>query len=895
MEWTKDSIGQLIFKATQDREHRKHTLFYELNTLNGKIKDGIGNALQEVKYKGADKLRKIKGFDIYGRKDKDKLPKEYQIIWDAINYMDEKEHPWGDTVKNDGTLIKGYKSILEGEGVDSDVINLIGSIRDGYDQSLEYMRKSLRDLMNESPASKDIVLDTIDGKPFTLLQAYNQMGNLKGFYAPRIRTGSHYVTAEKDGQFYRYHVDGATELIARTKGYKLAKELTNEGYANVSGVQKVDRLPEGIYENINIIDTGKAIDHSIRSLKNVDPELLTKFRVDILKNTADMFKARAFRSHRIGRTKQLVKGYIEDPQARFLIYQHQIAGGISKGEAAIQMMDALLGEYKTYKRNGSHWILSENGQEIDKIPVENDSDLSKKTKQFRHGGLDESKNPEAYQTYKEYISEQLRNPDQYDKMIALGKSIISFKYLGFNLRSAVVNTTAMVTTVPPALHEYASNGKSSWKDIGQAIINAGNDYLKYERYKNKKGGEKSGISDDEYSFLEDNRKNGYDLPQLTRDSMAALHGAYGHAWNSVLNYAMKPFAYTEKWNRGSTLLAGYRLARKQGMNDSDARKAARDATEKAHGIYGKSTLPIFAQGSNIAAKLAQMGYTYAKFGHNYIQMLNDLGPWNKKNYKALAFALSAPLVVGGVSSSVLASVIKTLINASDDDRDYEKLFYDTIRENLGDKAEHTARYGLFGSFGFDLSSSLGVGMEFPTTIKDLTGPFGGIWDDSNRLVKYMRTGQGLKAIETVLPSAFANPIKAIRESSDGSTTQRGNRVWDESGKPFKPNAKETALRAAGFRSARMATVQSRQYESKREVAKYKEEKSLIYEEYRAAQISRDIRKIGKVKTKIKEFNNRVIKNKMIKFVPLITDKTLKRQSNKLTKPTKRISAIFEEN
>ena len=181
------------------------------------------------------------------------------------------------------------------------------------------------------------------------------------------------------------------------------------------------------------------------------------------------------------------------------------------------------------------------------------------------------------------------------------------------------------------------------------------------------------------------------------------------------------------------------------------------------------------------------------------------------------------------------------------------------------------------------------------TIKDLTGPFGGIWDDSNRLVKYMRTGQGLKAIETVLPSAFANPIKAIRESSDGSTTQRGNRVWDESGKPFKPNAKETALRAAGFRSARMATVQSRQYESKREVAKYKEEKSLIYEEYRAAQISRDIRKIGKVKTKIKEFNNRVIKNKMIKFVPLITDKTLKRQSNKLTKPTKRISAIFEEN
>jgi ribosomal protein L24 len=858
MEFAKDKVGKLIFEATQVREQRKHSLFNDLNTLGGTIPDGIGKALQQMKYKGADKFRKIKGFDIYGRKDFDKLPKEYKQIWEAINHMDENNANWEDTKDDKGLTVPGYKRVLQKKGVAGDVIGSIEAMRKSYDQSLEYMRKSIDELIKESPDAGKIVVQefkkhkdgTITPK-VTLSQAYKQMGDLRGFYAPRIRVGSQFVTAKKGGKFYRYHVEGATDLIAKTKGYKLVKELKEEGYTDVTNPQQIDKLPEEVYGGLNIADTAKAIDHSVKELKNIDPKLLTQFRLDVIQSAANMIKARGYRSHRIGRQKQVVKGYIEDPQARFLLYQNQVAGGVSKGEAAKTMTEELL-------------------------------------------KLDPAKNPESYGVYKDYIAEQLRNPDQYDRLIALGKSMITFKYLGFNLKSAFVNTTAMITTVPPALQEYATNGKASFASIGSAIKKASTDYAKYEFGKTDNN---ANLTKDELAFLEENKKEGYDLPQLTRETMGDLQGAYGKTWNSVMTLAMKPFAYTEQWNRGSTMLAGYRLAKKEGQSNSEAKESARKATNRAHGIYGKATLPIFAQGSNPAAKIAQMGYTYQKFAHNYLQMLNELGPWNKKNYKALSFALAAPLVVGGVSSSVLASVLSgtvtAMMRATGDDRDIEKMVFDTIRENIGETAEQTARYGVFGAMGADLSGSLGIGTEFPTTIKDLTGPFGGIADDTSRLFRYISTGQNVKALETVLPTAFASPVKALREKTEGATTGRGQRIWDKQGKPYEPTAAETALRAIGFRSAKRAATQDEQYESRSEIKRYSDRKTKIYEEYRAAKLSRNLKKMQAVQNEIQKFNRTLIKQKMVKFVPLITKKSLKTQAKRLSKPNKQIRVLTQ--
>ena len=91
------------------------------------------------------------------------------------------------------------------------------------------------------------------------------------------------------------------------------------------------------------------------------------------------------------------------------------------------------------------------------------------------------------------------------------------------------------------------------------------------------------------------------------------------------------YAYTpEGWWIGNSRDA-YRLCKKQGLSHLRAEEKAINATAKAHGTYGKETLPMVAWGKGVG-RLGQAFYTYMKFPHNYLQMLYDAGI-RKKNIK----------------------------------------------------------------------------------------------------------------------------------------------------------------------------------------------------------------------------------------------------------------------
>jgi hypothetical protein len=505
------------------------------------------------------------------------------------------------------------------------------------------------------------------------------------------------------------------------------------------------------------------------------------------------------------------------------------------------------------------------------------------------GGIDPVQDPKAFQVAQNYIEEQLRNTEPIDRMIGLAKSIATFKFLGFNLRSLAVNTTAIITTAPAAIHQYALGGRGSLMGIIKELAVSGKDYAALMAGRTL-------ANADEQAFLDEVHKKGWDDAQYTREALGEISKTHSRIWSSMMDGSMYLFGKSEKWNRGTTMLAAYRLARKQGMNHAAAAEAAKEASDKAHGVYGKSTMPMWAQGTNPAAKLGQMFYVYQKFGHNYLQMLYDMG-LKKHNIKGAMFAFLSPLVLAGGAAlpfkDAIFSAAGVILSALfGEDRDPEKWVWDEIRKHLGPEAEKIGRHGLTGAMGVDISSSLSAGVGIPKNFIDLTGAIGGVATEIKEAGDSIRNKQYGKAAEHLLPTGFANPIRAIRESSQGVTTRTNRPVWDEKGRQYKPGAGATAARAIGFRSTDQAVLSERTWEGHRQQADFADKRNAIYERYRAWMMGKRDREEYKEIVKEVQDYNRKIREHRIPGVSPITSQSLQNQARRMASPSKNERALL---
>ena len=606
--------------------------------------------------------------------------------------------------------------------------------------------------------------------------------------------------------------------------------------------------------------TAKLIDAALEKLSkksNLTNDLTVKFNEEVLREVSDAIKARGFRSTMIHRGRgAVVRGFIEDPIRRHIQYINNLSGGIAKARVARLALEQLTG--RKFK-----------GKQI--------------------GGIDPVKDPKAYEVAQNYITEQLRNMEAGDRIIGIAKSIATFKFLGFNVRSLAVNMTAIMTTAPAAIHEYAMGGKGSMFRVMKEIGRAGKDY----------GAVMAGrklANANEQAFIDLEHKKGWDDAQYTRDALGEVSKTHSRIWSSMMDGSMYLFGKSERWNRGTTMLAAYRLAIRNGFSPTEAAEKANDASDKAHGVYGKSTMPMWAQGTNPAAKIGQMMYVYSKFGHNYLQMLYDLG-FKRHNIKAAMFAFLSPLVLAGGAAlpfkdTIFAFAGVILRSLFGEDKDPEKWVWDIIRQHLGEDAERIGRHGLTGAAGVDISGSLSIGVGIPKNMIELTGAIGGVAVELKEAVENIGRGRYVKAVEHILPSGLANPVRAIRERSEGVSTRSNRRVWDTSGKPYQPSTGESVARAAGFRSTGQAVVSERTWEGHREQASYNDKRSAIYEKYRGWLLGgRDPEEHKAITKQVREYNNGV---KGIDGVSRITFESLRRQAKGLKKPAKRERAILAD-
>jgi hypothetical protein len=305
---------------------------------------------------------------------------------------------------------------------------------------------------------------------------------------------------------------------------------------------------------------------------------------------------------------------------------------------------------------------------------------------------------------------------------------------------------------------------------------------------------------------------------------------------------------------------------------------------------------MIIQGTNPAARIGQMAYVYQKFGHTYLQNLYELG-FKRRNLKAFAFTVLSPLVLAGGAAMPFKDLIFAfagviLRSLFGEDKDPEKWVWDIIREHLGADAEKIGRHGLTGAAGVDISGSLSIGVGVPNKFIDLTGAIGGVYSEAMEAVENMARGDFGKAAEHLLPSGFANPVRALRESAEGVVTRNNRRVWNEEGKPFVPDAAATVGRALGFRSTDQAVLSERTWEGHREQAKFAEKRSAIYERYRSWLLGgKDESEHKAITREVREFNNKV---KGLDGVSRITFESLRRQAKGLEKPSKKERSILRD-
>lgn len=684
----------------------------------------------------------------------------------------------------------------------------------------------------------------------SLAEAVNRMGQLKGFYAPRLREHGDYVVRGK-----RAREDGTEEFFRAHKQWRPAAErlrarMEKAGW-DMAAVRKQEALPEATQQAVKALELAKTVESAANASTAADA-MKTAFTAELVETLADEIKARGFRAasiRRAGRGGEVVKGYIEDAWERFGRYASNTAYGLAKMDAAGKAVRAVFGDGES-------------------------------------PGIDIRKEPGTYRLAVEYLGEQLRNPENGDRMVALAKSVASFKFLGFNVKSALVNLTSMMTTVPAALRAYATGGKAGLARIGREVVRSTADYVGHMV------GRPGRFSADEQAFMDVIKKESLDDPQFVREASRTFRDTTGRAWSFAMGKAMWMFAKTEQLNRGATLLAGYRLAREAGADHAAAMEAARETSDKAHGVYDKASQPSWTWGTGAGARVGQSFYVYKKYAHNYMQLVHDL--FSRGDRKAAVFAVLSPMVLAGGAASVGWPVAKmmaaaVLLALGDDDKDPEKWMYDALRGGLGEGAERFGRFGLFGLAGLDLSGSMGGMIEMPKNAWELFGPAGGVAQDV--LVDAparLAAGQAGRAAEALLPTAVSRPLRALREM-DGVTTSKGYPVWDEAGRPLLPTAGETAAKAVGLRPAREATLAARTWEAAREEAALGERRTQLYERYRAwlAKGGGDREELTEIVDAVADFNGAVQGAGLSGRVSYITRQSLAGQNRRMSTPTAR--------
>jgi 2'-5' RNA ligase len=737
------------------------------------------------------------------------------------------------------------EAFLKGQGVRPNIIEAYMGIRRLLDQSQIVVYDRLRNLKKIDP---------------TLIDEFRtSLGNVHNYF-PHSRYGNFYIQAidpnAKAGEVgvkYRQHFNAlnwrdANRWWGKNKERVIAELEKERPETNWRALEwkgdKIKGLPEEIFDFPIPIDAiQQVLDAAVDRIPAESDEARKALRTALSEESANIMKSRGFGSHFIKRKN--VPGF-EQTDIKRVVYDYVVGytGWITKIEAAHDFGDVL-------------------------------KDLNAKQR------------PNEYKYAVKYVHDMLQNSTRTDKWVSNAKSFFFLNYLGFNLKTAVVNLTQNIVAGMPRLSMETKSSTATaqyfraLKDIRVSITEGG--------IKSKKG-----FTDDEHRFLNDMFREGWGQSQFIREISSQL-GSPGSSsamkqgsqiWQKAIRYSGLPMEIAERYNRLSLGLASYRIARDGKINNDKtlvefglkagqkggfeaSKKFAEGIVTDAHFIYGKTNMPSVMRGS-AGAKALTTAYTFRTFNHNLISlwrwMLTDGG---KRGKMAFAYSILGIVALGGLSAlpfyGTLAALIRQLFG--------EDYLGTEVRKFIPDHQRDLVMYGAPSVLGINIGGSLGMSLPIFDRMKtsqnlseqvfqgigELVGIPGAILKEVLDVVDAVRSGRSDRAIEVIAPTFLRNIAQAERLRSEGQTTLAGKPI----NLPGERGARkitdyEAAAKVLGFQPL-SSTKSYETYKILQDLAAYKQSKqSEFANEYMAAKNKGNVEKMMQVRENVRKWNQKMI-------------------------------------
>jgi hypothetical protein len=464
----------------------------------------------------------------------------------------------------------------------------------------------------------------------------------------------------------------------------------------------------------------------------------------------------------------------------------------------------------------------------------------------------------------ENIREQkafLHNPT-FGAFAHTATSLSYFEYIAGNISSALVNITSLPMLVWPTL-----GGKFGFGATNSAMANASkvaiNGMEKDARYKKL------------YEVLMNHGQLEHTMAREVLEGRRQKTTDFTGLKARILDGISIPFAATERYNRATTAVAAYDLARQDGMSEKDAIDYALATTKDLHTSGLAATAPKWMQNP-----LGRVFFTFKSFTWNSaFVMARAFHQAFKGETPAIQHAARRQLLgiygmamaFGGVKGmpfygavSTLATMLQALFG--DDDEPFD--FNEEMRDFFGELAYK-------GAFNYvtnlELSNRVGIATDLIfrddprgvaehgyvlSAMQQAFGPAGSFAVNVGNGVKMMKEGHVERGIEAMVPSFVRNGMKGMRYMGEGALTLKGDPVDEDI------NAYNSLMQVIGFSPADLSS----NYEKTSAAKAYEKEvgarRVQLLNRHDMAKTAGDMDLMAETKEQIQAFNEKHPKDKI---------------------------------
>jgi hypothetical protein len=781
------------------------------------------------------------------------------VVYDSTIFKVDPTKP-----KKNETTPEDYKRVVDKFNKLDDMGKTIyKNIRDANQEMYQNILNSIEERINTfvtDPNTRALLKEDI-------LEKLAKRGRIDPYFA-LTRTGKYWLSYNLKGEPY---VEAYTTERERNKQAALVEKEGAEPNSIQKFTQlseyKYSRAPSGSFVNkmLHILETNKPQGLSQEASKNYDESSDQVMRL-YLSTLPETSFAQSFQK------RKEILGFEKDAIGAMRDKLYTTAQQLGRMKYSAKL-NKLLEDMRTYAKLVSKGYTGDSDDEGNLIPA--------KDANGKQINVDNRLMNDYISVFEKHVA-AISNPQGGASRLL---NTISFNYLlGFNISSAVVNTGQVPMVVAPYLA-----GEHSWGSTTAAIGKAYRNYMQSgygrdarstrmiggdEMVKQKalssitNYGEDTAMGKHYKTLVEEGQK----LGQFNRSQFYDVLEVDGRKnWNTTLNAASGfVFHHGERMNREVTLMAAYDLQlaklKKQGKTGKEAELEAAayafDVVETTNGGVSSASSPLIAKND-----IGKVLFMFKRYGVSMYYMLfkvtRDALQNEDKAVKKAAMSQIAGIYgtsalfagLQGVPMFGVAAMVYNLFKDDDEDdmetatRKYVGEFaYKGMLNYLTD-IEIASRTSL--SDLIFRSNPSGASSTFQENfLQTFGGPAYGVASRIKRGLDFISEGNIERGVENILPSAFGNMFKALRFSTEGARTLRGDPITEDI------TAFSIAAQALGFAPAEY-TRQLEINSQLKGVEKYiLQNKTKLLQKWNIAKSQGDFEDANKYKEELKELNDK---------------------------------------